>query len=101
MSKRKTQVLSVINYLESNSQSDFGYLNHERRTKRTDEALVKAAAHWAIYCDELLMWVDSRYARHFMDAGKYKIRDFEIALLRYIPILCAELNNVKRVRIVT
>ena len=68
----------------------WGYLGHELRTEATDLALANVAAMRALTPSDVFLWANSRYARHFADAGCFTPADFAASLDRYLPALRAE-----------
>lgn len=85
--------MKTIKLIEKKSKSDFGYFNHESRTASTDEALMKAASELNLADKDVLLWADSSYARHFMDARQTKTFNFMKALRDQVPKLRAELAS--------
>lgn len=47
--------------------SGFGYLGSGERSSRSDKYLAMAANELGLDREELFLWVDSSYGRHFMD----------------------------------
>lgn len=68
----------------------WGYLGHEGRTAASDCRLLAAANSMYLDGEALFLWVNSRSARRFMDAGRTAPTDFIGALTKDLPRLHAE-----------
>lgn len=73
----------------------FGFIGHSRRRHRHDVALAEAANRNELQLDEVFLWANSRWARHFMDqafdaTGEVLVDKLERALFASLPDLIAE-----------
>lgn len=70
-----------------------GYLNSPNRTRSTDFLLMAACQELKLRYSQLFLWVNSRYARHFMDGEPIALAAFMNELRSTIPDLEAEIKD--------
>ena len=84
-----TELTALINRDE---YGGFGYLGHEFRGHASDVNLVKAANEMGLGIEDLFLWANSRYARHFMDQERVSVRAFKQIMTSELPRLREEFN---------
>ena len=68
--------LTVNDLNKMTSRSDyngFGYLRHEKRSKSSDNRLIRQANSLGLLSEDLFSWANSKPARHFMDNYTLKV----------------------------
>lgn len=70
----------------------YGYLGHESRSERTDEALVEACNILGVSEGEMFLWANSAHGRHLMDRlGRgASSSELQTDLEKHLPALKAE-----------
>lgn len=59
--------LELISLQTRKDFAGFGYLGHHKRTGKTDHNLLAAANKMDLTLEELYLWANSKFGRHFMD----------------------------------
>jgi hypothetical protein len=67
-----------------------GYLNSSFRSDVSDAQLLMAGETLGLTYSELFLWVNSRYARHFMDSEPHSVSQYVEELKYKIPALTEE-----------
>lgn len=72
-----------------------GYLNSSFRSDVSDAQLLIAVETLGINYSDLFLWVNSRYARHFMDTNPMDVEKYVDELRNCIPQLKEETGGAQ------
>lgn len=75
---------------ERDEWGGWGYLGSSDRTPVEDAKLAQAATKSGLSLDDVFLWANSTYGRHFADNAPQSIRAYRAELDRWLPSLRAE-----------